>query len=109
MNVNDQTAIQEDMLSYRQLIEERRGINKKANKVKMRIYNHVFENGDYEDEDGFARKRQRPAQYRVKEAKLLFEIANSWAKSEDPILKSCGEIVIANMERKESQEFVAIK
>lgn len=107
--MNEKLTIQDQIAEYRQLIEQRRDLNKELNRVKFRIFDHVFENGDYEDEDGFARKRTKPQQYRVVNTKVLADIAYSWAGSEDPILKSCGETVVANLLVKDEQDFVAIK
>lgn len=101
--------IQDDLALYRQLVAKKREISTEVHPIKMRIFDYVQAHGDIKDEEGFAEKRTKPEQCQIKNPQTLRFIARIWAKSDDPILKSCGKIVLGHVEVTKNIEFVAIK
>lgn len=104
----DSQELQTHITRYRTLAEQSREIAAKMDTIKTFLFPHVKASGGYHDNLGYARivERASAPSYTSSDVDAL---ATTWCKSEDPIMKSCGQMLLAKRKITAGTTYIQIK
>lgn len=93
---------------YRSLKAQADETAAKMDNIKAQISPLVKENGNWQDEAGYAKLVRRSASTSFN-AKAVNSLVSAWLVSEDPIMRSCGEMLRAIESQTPASEYLSVK
>ena len=94
---------------YRALNTQSKELSEQIKSLKSEIEQEVKDNGDFSDDDGYAKMMTRKGGVSCKNAKSLHEQAVIWAESDDPTMQANGKTVLTYLTLKDGYEYLAVK
>jgi len=93
---------------YRTLKAQKDAIDQQMSKVKADIVPIVKAEGKWKDDDGYAQMvvRKASASY---SSSAVEDLAQAWRISDDPIMKSCGQMLWRCREEKPGSIYLQVK
>ena len=93
---------------YRKLKAQRDVIDAQMSKVKAELEPIVEAEGKYKDDDGYAQMVTRKASVSYSNS-AVEDLAQAWRISDDPIMKSCGQMLWRCREEKPGSTYLQVK
>lgn len=91
---------------YRKLKAQRDAIDQQMSEVKAELEPAVEAEGKWTDKEGYARLTERKASVSYSNS-AVESLADAWCKSEDAVMRSCGEML--QQHRKESPGYTYLQ
>ena len=96
------------MAVFRKLKAQKDAIDQQMSKVKADIVPIVEAEGKYKDDDGYAQMVTRKASVSYSNS-AVEDLAQAWRISDDPIMKSCGQMLWRCREEKPGSTYLQVK
>lgn len=93
---------------YRMLKAQADELSAKMDNIKAQVKPLVEDGGNWQDDAGYAKLIRRSASTSF-DAKAVSNLINAWAMSEDPIMRSCGDMLRVTEKHTPASEYLSIK
>lgn len=93
---------------YRSIKAQADELSAQMDAIKAQIRPLVETSGNWQDDAGYAKLVQRAASASY-DAKAVSSLMKAWAMSEDPIMRSCGEMLRAVEKITPASEYLTVK
>ncbi len=99
----------DQITKYRELNAQAETLDAEIKAVREEIEQEVKQNGDFADDDGYAKMITRSGSTSCKNAKGLHEQATIWSESNDATMQANGKSVLTYLTSKDGYEYLAVK
>jgi hypothetical protein len=93
---------------YRKIKTEVDDRQTQLGELRESISRIILEEGDYQDDVGYAKFRSRKESPSYS-SKAVEKLAQVWAKSDDPVLAQCGQLLLAERSVTPAKTYITIK
>lgn len=93
---------------YRKLKVQKDAIDQQMSKVKAKLELIVEAVGKWADDEGYARMVERKPSVSY-DGKSVDKLMQAWCKSDNPMMKSCGEMLKAHRKESPGSRYLQIK
>ena len=93
---------------YRKIKAQSDDLQAQISELRESIAKIVEAEGDYQDDVGYAKFRSRKESPSYS-SKAVEKLAQVWAKSDDPVLAQCGQLLLAERSVTPAKTYIAIK
>ena len=108
MAVLDDNPVPLLVSQYRKLKAQADAIKSKMDDVKAKLVPIVEAEGKWQDDKGYARIVERKASVSYNNG-AVESLANAWCKSEDPVMRSCGEMLQGHRREKPGSTYLQVR
>ena len=106
MTILEDNPIPQLVAQYRKLKAQADYLNAQMNSIKLELVPIVEAEGKWTDDKGYARITERKPSVSYSNS-AVESLAQAWCNSDDPVMKSCGEMLKAH--RKESPGYTYLQ
>lgn len=108
MTILEDNPISQLVARYRKLKAQKDAIDAQMSKVKAELEPAVEAEGKWTDDEGYAQMVERKPSVSY-DGKSVDKLMTAWCKSENPMMKSCGEMLKAHRQPKPGSRYLQIK
>jgi hypothetical protein len=108
MTILPDNPIPQLMSQYRKLKAQYDAIGQQMSGVKAKLEPIVEAVGKWQDGDGYARMVERKASVSYSSS-AVENLASAWCNSDDPVMKSCGEMLRQYRQEKPGSSYLQVR